>query len=384
MRKTVFFGFSNGRGRQMATVAIAATLIAACSTSIPTTGASPTATELAATSSPSGSPKPVALDVALQFLWVGEPRAIPGLTPPANAAAMELSWYSLVLHPNVQPDVPVPAVLASSAQRSTDGGVELLLIRDALGCHVADDAIYKFELSPTGRSLTVQTDNDPCAARRVGLVGDWVRAGCPTRQWCLGDLDAGPHASINYRPRVPVTDWQFHYGDFRYVVPEGWTNPEDNPNGYVLVPTAGPEGSGIYVFSDSRAHRQGADCPHELAAGVEGAAGELTSWIKSLPGLRVTNSRPVTIGGLAGTEMDLAVKPAWKQACSDNGVQLLVNADSEDFDWGIAATGRMRLYVLSLGPGRSLIIDIEAQTPEAWQALLPDATRIVESFELGD
>ena len=195
----------------------------------------------------------------------------------------------------------------------------------------------------------------------------------------------GRHVSINYRPFGDWKSWSFAYGRFGYTVPAGWTNLEDNADGFSLGPAAGPEGAGIFAFTDPRAHAQGADCPHRLAPSVDGSAEAIAAWLRSLPGLDVTNVEPVVVGGLNGTSMDVAIDPHWKQTCPwDTGgipiVPLLLNAEHEDFEWGIGGDGRMRLDVLALGPGRALIVDIEASTDAAWKALLPTAVPIVESF----
>ena len=66
------------------------------------------------------------------------------------------------------------------------------------------------------------------------------------------------------------------------------------------------------------------------------------------------------------------------------GVPLFVNAQTtpdEGFDWGIDATGRMRLFILRLGRDRHLVIDIEAQDTAPWADLLAAAGPIVETFE---
>ena len=41
----------------------------------------------------------------------------------------------------------------------------------------------------------------------------------------------------------------------------------------------------------------------------------------------------------------------------------------------------MRLFILELGQDRTLLIDIEAQDKATWDALVPEAMPIVESFE---
>ena len=223
--------------------------------------------------------------------------------------------------------------------------------------------------------------------------GAWTRIDCPDNHNCLGDLDAGPHASVIYTPFVPFADWQYDYGRFSYAVPDGWTNPEDNKDGYVLVPRAGPDGAGIYVFSDVLAHAQAHDpatgyCQAAPEPGVGSSAPELRDWIRSLPGLSVSHEDHVTIGGLTGFSMDLSVDPGWKRTCgwpgATPGVPLFVNAQTtpdEGLDWGVDSKGHMRLFILRLDRDRNLVVDIEAQDEAAWHALLVAAGPIVETFE---
>ena len=80
----------------------------------------------------------------------------------------------------------------------------------------------------------------------------------------------------------------YDYGRFGYAVPDGWTNPEDNPDGYVLTPQAAPEDAGIYVFSDVLAHSQDAGCPPQPAPGVGSSATAVHDWINSLPSRSAT------------------------------------------------------------------------------------------------
>ena len=85
--------------------------------------------------------------------------------------------------------------------------------------------------------------------------------------------------------------------------------------------------------------------------------------------------------------VDLAVKPTWTATCSyaDPAGRALVSTFSDPvnpdgFDWNIQANGRTRVIALDLGDGRALVIDIEAQTKADYDALLPDAMQVVNSF----
>jgi hypothetical protein len=123
------------------------------------------------------------------------------------------------------------------------------------------------------------------------------------------------------------------------------------------------------------------------ASGVKGSATAIHEWIRSLPGLHIANDKRISIGGLAGFEVDLSIDPKWTRNCGwedPTGVPLFVNAQTtpeEGFDWGLAGDGRMRLFTLTLGRDRTLLIDIEAPDKQSWDSLLTDAVPIVQSFE---
>ena len=267
-------------------------------------------------------------------------------------------------------------------------------LRETAIAAVGDDRLdraYAFDLSSTGRALTVRAVDDPCAARVAAISGAWTRIACPDSHNCLGDLDAGQHVSTLDTPFVRFVDWHYDYGRFAYSVPEGWSNPEDNQDGYVLVRRDAP---GIFVFSDVLPHAQGMDpvtkhCRIEPARGIGSSASAIHDWIRSLPGLRISNDQEdVSIGSVTGYSVDVSVDPAWNQTCGwpdeKPGVPVFVNAQTtpdEGLDWGINGEGHMRLFILSLAPDRALLVDIEAQDKATWDALLNEAAQIVHTFD---
>jgi hypothetical protein len=299
---------------------------------------------------------------------------------------MDINAIGLTFHATEDWTNPL---ITSSLSMDAGGDFSLKLGAPPAGCTQGDVGTYAFDLSPSGRSLELRAQSDPCAIRVAALSGAWTLAACPNSHLlCLGDLDAGEHVSVIYTPFVRFTDWQYDYGRFGYTVPDGWTNPEDDQDGYVLVPQDGPQDAGIYVFSDVLAHSQVVGCPSQPAPGVGSSATGIHDWINSRPGLDVTNDTKVQIGGLTGFSLDLAIKPTWHGTCDwsagKGAVPLFVNAQStpaEGFDWGIGGDGRMRLFVLDLGPVRTLLVDIEAADSATWDALLSQAMPIVQSFE---
>jgi hypothetical protein len=340
--------------------------------------------------SDSPEPTPEALPAAFRYVWVGETRSIPGLTPPAVESFMELDGHRLQYFASEDWDAPIVSSRTSAVDTQT---IRLRLEADSVGCRRGAEGTYTFELSPSGRAMTVLTEDDACAARVAAVSGAWTRSACPDNHHCLGDLDAGKHVSVIYTPFVRLADWHYTYGRFGYTVPDGWSNPEDNQDGYVLVPQRGPEGAGVFIFSDVLPHAQGIDpatehCQIERAPGVGSSASAIHDWVRSLPGLRIDHRRDVSIGGLPGFALDVSVDPTWKGTCGwpdeKPGVPMFVNAQTtadEGFDWGIGGDGRMRLFILDLGTDRTLLVDIEAPDKATWDGLLKEAMPIVESFE---
>ena len=373
-------------------MAVTAILLTACGgVTSPGSGAPATAPQ----ASPSPSPSPVLTSAGLpggfRYLWEGETRSIPGLQPPAVESFMKLDERRMQFFASEDWNSPIVTSVASLVGADR---VRVRLENDSVGCRRGTDGTYTFELSPSGRSLAVRVADDTCAARAAAIFGTWTRSACPDQRACLGDLDAGGHLSAIYTPFVRFSDWHYTYGRFGYTVPEGWSNPEDNQDGYVLTPRDGPDGAGVFVFSDVLAHAQGIDpavgyCLSARAPGVGSSSAAIHDWIRSLPGIRIDHEEAdVSIGGLSGFMMDLSMQPTWKGTCGGPdekpGVPMFVNAQTtpdEGLDWRIVGDGRMRLFILSLGPDRTLLIDIEAQDRAAWEGLLADGMQIVESFE---
>lgn len=337
---------------------------------------------IAAAPTPATSGRPAELPAALRYFWVGETRSIPGLTPAVVESNMKIDAAGLTFHATEDWDHPL---ISSTASIDAAGDVVLTLDAGSAGCTQGDIGTYAFDLSPSGRALDIHAQADPCAKRVAALSGAWTRSACPDNHLCLGDLDAGQHVSVIYTPFVRFNDFQYDYGRFAYTVPDGWTNPEDDPDGYVLTMQTGPDGAGIFVFSDVLAHSQEVGCPSKPAPSVGSSATAIHDWINSVPGLAVGHDTHVQVGDLSGFSLDLSVQPTWQGKCQQSdAIPLFVNAQSnptEGFNWGIGGDGRMRLFVLDMGPGRTLLVDIEAADSATWDALIPQAMPIVESFD---
>ena len=114
-----------------------------------------------------------------------------------------------------------------------------------------------------------------------------------------------------------------------------------------------------------------------------------TSWSKARavsPASDLTTSSVgnVAIDGHPGIAVDLRLKPSSKVSCwgTDPAQEFLGTPFGHDFSWytlGLAGTQRTRLILVDLGGDSVVGIAIEASA-SSWDAMLNDATPIVQSF----
>ncbi|EWT01391.1 hypothetical protein N865_08575 [Intrasporangium oryzae NRRL B-24470] len=126
---------------------------------------------------------------------------------------------------------------------------------------------------------------------------------------CLGDLAAGTYGTRQFRP------------GFSYTVPPGWRNDEDLPGNFFLYRSNDPQsgvvgGSYLGIYQNVRA--AAIDCSEAAQPGVGITPGQLIVWYQTIPGLVVSSPKSVTVGGLSGFQIDLALKPGTR-ACSFEG-----------------------------------------------------------------
>jgi hypothetical protein len=183
-------------------------------------------------------------------------------------------------------------------------------------------------------------------------------------------LPAGTHTSRVFSPQVTFT------------VPDGWWNPSDSPSFFSILPVES-DVVGIYLFRDPLPASQDPTCPQTAEPGVGTTSLALLAWIRDLPGLVVGNPRLVTVGGLRGTEIDIAIEAGWTASCPfANGVPtvpLFVGGDGQ-LRWVIAGSERLRLSLLDVPGGGTVVVDVDAFDGSAWDQLLAAATPIVNSF----
>ncbi|MEA2673497.1 MAG: hypothetical protein QOI92_689 [Chloroflexota bacterium] len=382
------FATMNARFRLAAAAAIVVAVVGVGAYAL--TRLSSVASQPTPRSSQVASPTPGAggsapLPAALQGRWVGAPRVVPEAPEPPYRNALLLTdvqaGFALVGQNSQQEFASIAALAAPDQVRlrgaSTDGG-----------CKPRDEGTYTFKLDASGTALTLTPIADACGPRATALTGEWVHVGCTQNQgWCLGDLPAGTHVSTIFTPFVAPSAWTYAYGKFTYTTPAGWASTTDCDGCYVLAKQGAPANTNINIWNDVAAHRQDDQCTGGPAAGVGRSADAIVTWLTTLPGLVTSTPVPVTIGGLSGKMVDLAVKPTWTATCSyaDPPGRALVSTFSDPvkqdgLDWNIQADGQTRIIALDLGDGRALVIDIEGQTKADYDALLPDAMQVVNTF----
>lgn len=213
----------------------------------------------------------------------------------------------------------------------------------------------------------------PAAVAGAALAAVLVGCGAPAPPAATPDpavLAAGTYTSRFFAPAVTFT------------VPDGWRNTADGPTYFALYPV-GNDVAGIHLFRDPRAASQAETCPTSPEPGIGGSSTELATWIRERPGLDVSAPRLVSVGGLRGVEIDVRIRDGWAFSCPfANGipsVPLLTGADGA-LRWVVAGSERLRLSLLDVPGGGTVVVDIDAFVGAEWEALLAAARPVVASM----
>lgn len=177
---------------------------------------------------------------------------------------------------------------------------------------------------------------------------------CPNPEGgvCLGELEG-----TSYRTRAFVPG-------LTYTVPEGWSNMEDLPGNFLLLPPGrGLQGVdagdvdflGVYSGVSVAA----ADCRPEPMAGVGRRPKAIVDALMDRPGLRVTPPRDVEVGGLRGQMIVVELVPGTEAACRVEGdltiVPLFIGVGPASVEHAQIPGLVTHLYVLRHGDSNVLI-----------------------------
>ncbi len=180
---------------------------------------------------------------------------------------------------------------------------------------------------------------------------------------CLGDLFAGTeYATQVFHPQLT------------YSVPiAGWSNYEDTPGNFLLVPpqndlpgvNAGTSDFlGVYTAISPSRIVEPEGCSTELLPDAGASPEAMASWFQQQPDLDATQPAPVQIDGLQGVVIDLRSKPAADQSfCIIDGKQIDVaglfsGVPPSSLDHAVIPGMTMRLYLLAFG-GKVLGIELD-------------------------
>ena len=349
-------------GRQSAIVSILVFLAAGC-----TIGQQPLETrqQPVETQSPAPTASAVAeVPAALRFLWLGDRAFI------AFHAARELGYD--------ETNAWITSEIAADQ-------LTLSTPPDDATCAADDEGTYRWSIAPSGQ-LALEPLADPCSERRNMLQGVFERSDCPNfpENFCLGDLGAGQHASTFFRPMVKPDEWDLVRGAMTYSVPHGWANTADWPSEYLIQPQGITAETGIYMWSEVAIVADDLPCRPDPEPSISRTPSDMAAWVTANPLLVVSQPTEVTIGGLDGLMLDTSVRREAELPCTGDGrpyAPMLVHPDGTGMQWGYPPTGHKRLYLLDLGDARTLVISIEAEDPETFSEILPEAIAIVESVE---
>lgn len=181
---------------------------------------------------------------------------------------------------------------------------------------------------------------------------------------------AGTYTSVAFQPALTFT------------LPDGWEKATDTPV-YLQLRPAGSEVAGIHVFRDASAASQDESCPSTAQAGVGTTSSELVAWFRTLPGLVVGNPVLGAVGGLRGVTVDIGIRDGWTASCPfANGAPTvpLLNGGSAGYHWIVAGSERLRLHLLDLPEGGTVIVDVDAFDGSLIESLLRSAGPITKSM----
>ena len=209
----------------------------------------------------------------------------------------------------------------------------------------------KQALSITGVALLVAVG--VTAASALGAVGNT----CPNPDGgtCLGALSAGTYQTSTFHPAIT------------YTVPSGWSNFEDLPGDFLLVPPSGSLGGvnvgtsdyiGIYTSIGAAAP----GCADGYAPGVGFTPKSIAHWFTRERGLVTTRPISASVGRLHGLRLDMHLSSTWKKTCRYNHgkptVQLIVGVPPSGLVHTMIPHLTIRLYLLHYHAG-TLAVEID-------------------------
>jgi hypothetical protein len=278
----------------------------------------------------------------------------------------------------------------------TAGRLQLVTSDSTDGCTPGDTGTYAWSLSPGGTILTITSQGDACATRGLAMPGQWFRVDCTNvASGCLGNLEAGTHASQYIAPRLsPGASWAPQWGALSYTTPAGWANSADWPTSFSLTPsvdyakeTKDGVADGAWHQIDVFTNPAAVDpaCANTLLTSVPRTIDGLMAHITSSKSLTSSPVHSITIGGHAAMWVDVSLASTWTASCpgdSKPSNSLLAQVDDPANGWGFGLSDkeRARIVLVDLGSGQTGLIVVDSGDPTRFDQLATDAMPVIESF----
>ena len=170
-----------------------------------------------------------------------------------------------------------------------------------------------------------------------------------------------------------------------YTVPTGWRNMEDYPDDLRLQPEGAKADDGITLWAAVYVAAQDAACTESPDPGRGHKAADFIDLLTTHPGLVASTPAAVTVGGLQGSLVDVALAPSWKATCPFSEGQPFVpfvtdSLPGPGMHQGIAVTERARLIFLDAKDGETILIYIDSVDGTTFDAIVGQSMPIVESI----
>jgi hypothetical protein len=173
-----------------------------------------------------------------------------------------------------------------------------------------------------------------------------------------GGLSAGEHTSEGFATAVTFT------------VSDGWVNPVDNPDFFVIERSRTAQAPLLYV---AFLHPGQAYNPTETALELGPPPEDFVAWIESHRLLQVEDKKSVSVGGLDGTQFEITT-----DNFGDFGL-------FETSDGQVEARFQDHLSLIVLGAvGSQLIVSYGSELPTDFDAIEADAEEVLATVQFGE
>jgi hypothetical protein len=185
---------------------------------------------------------------------------------------------------------------------------------------------------------------------------------------CLGKLVAGTYTTVGFHPQIT------------YQVPAGWSNFEDLPGNFLLIPPRGrlsgvDPGTSDFIGIYAHITAEPPKCSGP-ASNVAETPAAIAAFISRQHGLVVTKAKPVSVGGLNGLLIDVSLAKGSK---GSKGGCVIVGLAPSGLEHGPVPGGVMRLYLLD-NNGMTLAIEV---TDVSAGRHLEEYAKVVKDFQFG-